>query len=262
MGLLCLFDQDRRSGAPRAAVGESGRGVGQHYPDFSRRLYPASTKTHLAPAIHYGHGPVQTEDHRAWRLALSGDGFRRLGGLLLDVVPLLSVVGGSFMTRFGFFNLPKTWTLEYWKMALSDPRILQGLQNTLIVAVSAGLVGALFFSLIGYVLVRTKLPGRGDAGFDLLVAVGDSRRALRVWVCCGCFSARRSFGPFTARIVLLVVAQVLGGITSGDPNSQGEFRSVGQGARRVVAHVRRGLLAHLFAHRVSAHGADHGDGRA
>src|SRR5258705_6972685 len=79
---------------------------------------------------------------------------------VLDVLPLLSVVGRSFMTRFGFFNLPKTWTLEYWKMALSDPRIVNGLQNTLLVAVSAALFGALVFSLIGYVLVRTKLPGR------------------------------------------------------------------------------------------------------
>ena len=26
-------------------------------------------------------------------------------------VPILSVLGGSFMVRFGFFNLPKTWTL-------------------------------------------------------------------------------------------------------------------------------------------------------
>jgi ABC-type spermidine/putrescine transport system permease subunit II len=80
---------------------------------------------------------------------------------LLDIVPVLSVLGGSFMTRFGFFNLPKTWTLEYWKMALTDPRILLGLQNTLIIAVSAACFGMLIFSLIGYVLVRTKFPGRG-----------------------------------------------------------------------------------------------------
>ena len=57
--------------------------------------------------------------------------------LVLDVVPMLSVVGGSFMTRFGFFNLPKTWTLEYWKIALTDPRILLSLQNTLIISGSA-----------------------------------------------------------------------------------------------------------------------------
>ena len=82
---------------------------------------------------------------------------------ILDVVPLLSVLGGSFMTRFGFFNLPKTWTFEYWKMALNDPRILQGLHNTLIVCGQRRTRGAVLFSLIGYVLVRTKLPGRCGA---------------------------------------------------------------------------------------------------
>ena len=100
----------------------------------------------------------KTIDLGAWRYPATA--FVALVIFILDVVPLLSVLGGSFMTRFGFFNLPKTWTLEYWKMSLSDPRILQGLHNTLIVAVSAGLVGAVLFSLIGYVLVRTKLPGR------------------------------------------------------------------------------------------------------
>src|SRR5258705_698578 len=97
-------------------------------------------------------------DLGVWRYPATA--FVGLVVFVLDVVPLLSVLGGSFMTRFGFFNLPKTWTLEYWKMALNDPRILQGLHNTLIVAVSAGLVGAVLFSLIAYVLVRTKLPGR------------------------------------------------------------------------------------------------------
>src|SRR5262245_50903092 len=97
-------------------------------------------------------------DLGVWRYPATA--FVLLVVFILDVVPLLSVLGGSFMTRFGFFNLPKTWTLEYWRMALNDPRIVHGLQNTLIVAVSAGVIGALVFSLIGYVLVRTKLPAR------------------------------------------------------------------------------------------------------
>src|SRR5438552_13509305 len=80
---------------------------------------------------------------------------------MLDIVPVLSVLGGSFMTRFGFFNLPRTWTLEYWHMALNDPRILLALKNTLIVAGSAAISGVITFSLIGYVLVRTELPCRG-----------------------------------------------------------------------------------------------------
>ena len=67
-------------------------------------------------------------------------------------------VKGLHATRFGFFHLPKTWTLEYWIAALNDPRIIQGLENTLIVAISAALFGAFFFYLVGLgILVASKL---------------------------------------------------------------------------------------------------------
>jgi iron(III) transport system permease protein len=131
---------------------------------------------------------------------------------LLDIVPVLSIFGGSFMTRFGFFNLPKTWTLEYWQMALSDPRILLALQNTLIVAVSAALFGAFFFSLIGYVLVRTKLPGRGilDSICWLPSAIPGVLAGLGLlWM----FLGTPLFRPFYGTLFLLVVASVLGGVT-------------------------------------------------
>ena len=82
-------------------------------------------------------------------------------------------------------------------MALNDPRILQGLHNTLIVAVSAGLVGAVLFSLIGYVLVRTKLPGRAvlDSICWLPSAIPAYCPGSAYY---GCFSARRSFARSTA----------------------------------------------------------------
>jgi iron(III) transport system permease protein len=149
-------------------------------------------------------------DLGAWRYPATA--FVALVIFVLDVVPLLSVLGGSFMTRFGFFNLPKTWTLEYWKMALSDPRILQGLHNTLIVAVSAGLVGAVLFSLIGYVLVRTKLPGRAalDSICWLPSAIPGVLSGLGLlWM----FLGTPFFRPFYGTLVLLMVAQMLGGIT-------------------------------------------------
>jgi len=146
---------------------------------------------------------------------------------LLDVVPVLSVLGGSFMTRFGFFNLPKTWTLEYWKMALNDPRILQGLQNTLIVAVSAALVGVLFFSLIGYVLVRTKLPGRGilDSICWLPSAIPGVLAGLGLlWM----FLGTPFFRPFYGTIVLLVIASVLGGVTLATQILKANFVQLGK----------------------------------
>src|SRR5438093_4295960 len=131
---------------------------------------------------------------------------------MLDIVPVLSVLGGSFMTRFGFFNLPKTWTLEYWHMALNDPRILLGLKNTLIVAGSAAIFGVIIFSLIGYVLVRTKLPGRGvlDSICWLPSAIPGVLAGLGLlWM----FLGTPIFRPFYGTLFLLVIASVLGGVT-------------------------------------------------
>lgn len=145
---------------------------------------------------------------------------------LLDVVPILSVFGGSFMTRFGFFNLPKTWTLEYWRMALSDPRILQAFQNTLIIAFSAAIFGAFFFSLVAYVLVRTKLPGRGvlDSICWLPSAIPGVLSGLGLlWM----FLGTPFFRPFYGTLFLLVIASVLGGITLSTQILKANFVQLG-----------------------------------
>lgn len=147
--------------------------------------------------------------------------------ILLTVVPVLSVLGGSFMTRFGFFNLPKTWTLEYWQMALTDPRILLAFKNTLIVAVSAALVGAFFFSLIGYVLVRTQFPGRGilDSICWLPSAIPGVLSGLGLlWM----FLGTPVFRPFYGTLFLLVVASVLGGITLATQILKANFIQLGK----------------------------------
>ena len=167
----------------------------------------------------------KTIDLGAWRYPATA--FVALVIFILDVVPLLSVLGGSFMTRFGFFNLPKTWTLEYWKMALGDPRILQGLHNTLIVAVSAGLVGAVLFSLIGYVLVRTKLPGRAtlDSICWLPSAIPGVLSGLGLlWM----FLGTPFFRPFYGTLFLLMIAQMLGGITLSTQILKANFVQLGK----------------------------------
>lgn len=145
---------------------------------------------------------------------------------MLTVVPILSVLGGSFMTRFGFFNLPKTWTLEYWQMALTDPRILLALKNTLIIAGSAAVFGAFFFSLIGYILVRTKLPGRGilDSICWLPSAIPGVLAGLGLlWM----FLGTPVFRPFYGTLFLLVIASVLGGVTLSTQILKANFIQLG-----------------------------------
>ena len=146
---------------------------------------------------------------------------------MLDIVPVLSVLGGSFMTRFGFFNLPRTWTLEYWHMALNDPRILLGLKNTLIVAGSAAIFGVIIFSLIGYVLVRTKLPGRGvlDSICWLPSAIPGVLAGLGLlWM----FLGTPIFRPFYGTLFLLVIASVLGGVTLATQILKANFVQLGK----------------------------------
>jgi iron(III) transport system permease protein len=172
-----------------------------------------------------GHFKPKIIDLGIWRYPATA--FVALVLFVLDVVPLLSVLGGSFMTRFGFFNLPKTWTFDYWSMALNDARILQGLQNTLIVAVSAGLVGALVFSLIGYILVRTRLPGRSvlDSICWLPSAIPGVLSGLGLlWM----FLGTPFFRPFYGTIMLLVIAQVLGGITLSTQILKANFVQLGR----------------------------------
>lgn len=171
-----------------------------------------------------GHFKPKIIDLGAWRWPATA--FVALVVFILDFVPILSVIGGSFMTRFGFFNLPKTWTMQYWVMALSDPRIMTALQNTLIVAVSAGLAGGLIFSLIAYVIVRTKLPGRAilDSICWLPSAIPGVLAGLGLlWL----FLGTPVFRPFYGTMYLLVIAYVLGGITLSTQILKANFVQLG-----------------------------------
>lgn len=159
-----------------------------------------------------------------WRYPATA--FVALVVFLLDVVPILSLFGGSFMVRFGFFNLPKTWTLEYWQMALADPRILLALKNTLVIGASAALIGPVIFALVAYVLVRTRLPGRAilDAICWLPSAVPGVLSGLGLlWM----FLGTPFFRPLYGTLFLLLIASVLGGVTLSTQILKANFVQLG-----------------------------------
>jgi iron(III) transport system permease protein len=78
--------------------------------------------------------------------------------MLLTIGPLCILVLGSFMERIGYFQLG--FTLEHWRLILTDPVFVKSLRTTLILATSAAVCSPLIFSLTAYILVRTQLPGR------------------------------------------------------------------------------------------------------
>ena len=75
---------------------------------------------------------------------------------LLTALPILVLVVGSFMSHVGFFNATPTWTFDHWARVFTDDVFFSGTRNTLILAVVAGIGSPLLFSVIAYLIVRSK----------------------------------------------------------------------------------------------------------
>ena len=84
-----------------------------------------------------------------------------LGACLLYIVvmtalPLAFLVIGSFMRRYGFFNISSPFTLAHWAHLFSDPLFLGSLKNSLVIAAVTSCGGMLLYSAIAYLLVARR----------------------------------------------------------------------------------------------------------
>src|ERR1700752_1040838 len=77
----------------------------------------------------------------------------------VTVVPLMVLLMGTFMRAFGYFNIPRPWTIENWQRVLADPSLIKSLWNTLIVGLGTAVSGAVFYALIADVVVRRQFKG-------------------------------------------------------------------------------------------------------
>jgi iron(III) transport system permease protein len=144
--------------------------------------------------------------------------------VLLTIGPALVLLLGSFMTRIGYFVLG--FTLDHWKLVLSDPVFIKALRTTLILGTTAAIVSPLLFSVIAYILVRTRLPGR--AGLDLMVWVSGAIPGILaglglLWVFLGTPMLNFLFGTLWA----LIIVVILQGNTYGVNIMKGVFVQVG-----------------------------------
>jgi iron(III) transport system permease protein len=144
--------------------------------------------------------------------------------VLLTVGPLSVLILGSFMTRIGYFVLG--FTLEHWQFVLSDPVFLKALRTTLTLGVTAALISPLLFSVIAYLVVRTRLPGR--EALDLMVwgsgAIPGILAGLGLlWVFLATPLLNFLFGTLWA----LIIVVILQGNTTGVNIMKGVFVQVG-----------------------------------
>jgi iron(III) transport system permease protein len=80
--------------------------------------------------------------------------------VLMIILPLATLIMGTFMEFFGNFDTDKVWTVHHWTAVFTDPVFLRSLKNTLVLGLTAGIVGTLLYSVISYVIVRTRVNGR------------------------------------------------------------------------------------------------------
>ncbi|MFQ5826440.1 MAG: ABC transporter permease [Dehalococcoidia bacterium] len=79
--------------------------------------------------------------------------------VLAFILPFLTLILGSFMKLWGVWQA-QPFTLQNWTSTLADPNLLLSVKNTLIVGFGAATVGMILYSLISYIVVRTKLQGQ------------------------------------------------------------------------------------------------------
>lgn len=113
--------------------------AGRDYTTVTGREYSAS-RTHLGPFRWVAFGVCM------------------LWMLLALAAPMTFLVLGSFMRRYGFFQIPDPFTMRNWERMLQDPVFLSSLQNSVIIAVAVGVGSTLLYTAVAYFLVRSRAP--------------------------------------------------------------------------------------------------------
>ena len=127
------------------------------------------------------------------------------------LIPLFMLVCGSFMKLFGFFTIAAPFTLLHWQEVFGDPIFMRSLANSLVFSCGAGLGGVLVYSLLAYVVVRSRLPGR--RAIELLAWLPWSIPGILLgvsvlWLILASPALSFFYGSLSSLVVIMVVAQM------------------------------------------------------
>lgn len=132
----------------------------------------------------------------------------------MTVLPFALLLIGSFMKQFGMFDLPQPWTLRNWSEALVRNDIPLAFWNSIRLAVAASVTGMMLYSLLAYLVVKTRFRFRRLLDFltwlpavipGLVLGLGYLQM----------FSGTPAFRPIYGTIAVLVIAVVVGTLALG-----------------------------------------------
>jgi iron(III) transport system permease protein len=146
--------------------------------------------------------------------------------LVVSVLPMLSVILGTFMKLFGYLFIRDPWTLSHWQQILADPIFLGSLRNTFILAGGAAVLSAALLTVTAYILVRTRFWLR--AALDVITWFPQALPGILLGLGFLWLALTPLLRPFYGTIVLLVVVTVVGGMTVGVQIVKGNILQLGR----------------------------------
>ncbi len=82
--------------------------------------------------------------------------------LVTSFAPLIAVILTSLIRALGIPPVPKNWTLQnFYDVLVNNRAARRAIRNSLILALSSATIISLLGALIAYIVVKTKLRGRG-----------------------------------------------------------------------------------------------------
>ena len=129
-------------------------------------------------------------------------------GFILTALPVGVLVGGSFMTRLGFFEATPPFTFNHWEIVFSQPAFWRAVRTTIVLGLSTAVISPLLFSLIAYVLVMTRWPGRTvlDSMFWVSSAIPGILAGLGLlWLFLGTPLLKPLFGTIYALLLVTIL---------------------------------------------------------
>jgi len=162
---------------------------------------------------------------------------------LMTLGPVGVLLLGSFMTRVGFFLLG--FTTDHWQFVLHDTVFLQALRTTLVLATTAAFLSPLLFSILAYILVRTRLPGRFALDFIIWASAAIPGILSSLGLLC-IFLGTPLLNFLYGTLWALLIVVILQGNTTGVNFLKGVFVQVGADMEEAARVSGAGWLRTFF----------------
>ena len=153
--------------------------------------------------------------------------------VVASILPILSVVLGTFMKLFGYVFINDPWTFAHWQQIFGDPVFLGSLRNTLLMAGGAALLSSMLLSVTAYILVRTKFWMR--AALDVVTWFPQALPGILLGLGFLWLALTPLLRPLYGTILLLILVTVIGGMTVGVQILKGNLLQLGKELEEAAA---------------------------